>query len=457
MAERDRFVLISLEGGVALHLMLFGSRANVFLVEDDGRVVEAFQASAAHEGEPAPAPRAAPAIESYEDFRARWPPTGTRSRRLARARPLFDATLAAETLHRAHLPDTDADLDEAALRRVFDETRLLDDELRAPTPRLYRHDGRASVFALVELRHLEQAAWTPERFETTDAALRVFVRETLRDSRFHRRHDGLKQRLDRAVEKATHRLDTMLDQLSQPSRADAYERDAHLLMAQGHALPPGAKTATLPDLFEAGQTVTLRLDPALSAIENAQKLYDRARQSRQARTHAEARLVDAEAALNETARLRDALAGITTIKDLDAFAERERDALGAARADEGDRLPFRRYDVGHGYEAWVGKTAQQNDELTLRHARPFDLWMHARGVPGSHVVLRLPGRHSQPPPDVLDRAAALAAYHSKARGSSLVPVIVVPRKHVRKPKGATPGSVTVMRETVRLVAPAQPS
>src|SRR5690606_19335956 len=99
---------------------------------------------------------------------------------------------------------------------------------------------------------------------------------------------------------------------------------------------------------------------------------------------------------------------------------------------------------------------RQNDDLTFHHAQKYDLWMHARGVPGSHAVLRLPNRDAQPQPLVLQRAAAIAAYHSKARGSSLVPVIVVPRKYVRKPRGAAPGAVAVEREEVLMVEPGLP-
>ncbi|MDX1548798.1 MAG: NFACT RNA binding domain-containing protein [Rhodothermales bacterium] len=122
-----------------------------------------------------------------------------------------------------------------------------------------------------------------------------------------------------------------------------------------------------------------------------------------------------------------------------------------------ERLPFRRFDLGGGYEVWVGRNARQNDALTFRHARKHDLWMHARGVPGSHAVLRLPNRDAEPPPPLLHRAAAIAAYFSKAQGSSLVPVMVAPRKHVRKPKGAAPGAVVVEREAVVLVEPALPA
>jgi predicted ribosome quality control (RQC) complex YloA/Tae2 family protein len=117
------------------------------------------------------------------------------------------------------------------------------------------------------------------------------------------------------------------------------------------------------------------------------------------------------------------------------------------------REPFHRVPLGHGYEAWVGRSAADNDALTLRHARPFDLWLHARGVTGSHVVVRLPSRTATVPRPVVERAAEVAAYYSKARPSTLVPVTVTPRKYVRKRRGSPPGAVVVEREEVLIVPP----
>ena len=94
--------------------------------------------------------------------------------------------------------------------------------------------------------------------------------------------------------------------------------------------------------------------------------------------------------------------------------------------------------------------------LTLRHARPFDLWFHARGVSGAHAVLRLPKRDAQPSSYLIEQAAAIAAWHSKARTSSIAPVIVTPKKYVRKVRGTPLGEVTVSREEVVMVEPALP-
>jgi predicted ribosome quality control (RQC) complex YloA/Tae2 family protein len=103
------------------------------------------------------------------------------------------------------------------------------------------------------------------------------------------------------------------------------------------------------------------------------------------------------------------------------------------------------------YEIWVGKSAKSNDEI-LRLAHKNDLWMHARDAPGSHILVRHKAGKTTPNP-VLERAAALAAFHSKARTEGLCPVMVTERKYVRKRKGMAAGQVFVEREKTLLVKP----
>jgi predicted ribosome quality control (RQC) complex YloA/Tae2 family protein len=103
----------------------------------------------------------------------------------------------------------------------------------------------------------------------------------------------------------------------------------------------------------------------------------------------------------------------------------------------------------------VGKNARNNDLLTQKHTHKEDLWLHAKDVSGSHVVLK--HRSGKPfPEDVIEIAAELAAYYSRRKRDSLCPVSYTPKKYVRKPKGAEPGAVVLEREKVLLVQPRNP-
>lgn len=111
-----------------------------------------------------------------------------------------------------------------------------------------------------------------------------------------------------------------------------------------------------------------------------------------------------------------------------------------------------------GFEVMAGKTDADNDQLSLRIAHANDYWFHVKGMPGSHVILRVEGQGDGREPNrrVLEQAAAVAAYHSKARGGGVVAVNMTLAQNVTKPKGAPPGTVQIRREKTLKVRPALP-
>ena len=110
------------------------------------------------------------------------------------------------------------------------------------------------------------------------------------------------------------------------------------------------------------------------------------------------------------------------------------------------------YELPDGWQVIAGRTDAANDYVSLRLARPLDRWFHVRGMPGGHVVLRVADER-QPDRATLERAAGLAAYHSKARTGGVVPVSMTEGRHVSKPRGARPGTVEIRRESVLKVRP----
>jgi predicted ribosome quality control (RQC) complex YloA/Tae2 family protein len=113
------------------------------------------------------------------------------------------------------------------------------------------------------------------------------------------------------------------------------------------------------------------------------------------------------------------------------------------------------YKLPQGWIVIAGRTDEDNDRLSLRMAAPNDWWFHVRGQPGSHVILRVP-TGQDPDRSVLKMAAAIAAYHSKARQGGVVPVSATRARYVTKPRGAKPGTVQIRKEIVLKVRPALP-
>lgn len=460
IADRDRIIYVDLDDGSFFQFMLFGSSANVLLVNAEGLVVEAFQHQDKLVNKPALLPNPAPPIDTFERFDERWrADRKTMARALSSAMPFFNAILAQEVCLRAEVTAVNpAACSEECRRALFEEAVRLQGELNHPTPRIYWDGDRVVQFALTELK--VHAGLSEEIFEDVDKALSVFIRRKLGQRGFDAVYVPLEKALSGACKQYQSRLETMLTSLSEESRADRYERWGHLLMAAQAAVPARVEKVDVPDLFDADKMVTIPLDVKLSGIANAQKYYEKARQTRQARSHAEERLLLTEQRAEEASLLLEEVRKLTTRSEVLKFekdnAERLAPFLGQQASEAVQQVPFRRFELGSGYEVWVGKNAKQNDALTFSHARKFDFWLHARGVPGSHTVLRRPGRTSQPDKRIKAQAAAIAAYYSKARGSHLVPVIMTERKYVRKPRGAALGAVIVEKEEVLIVEPGLP-
>lgn len=129
--------------------------------------------------------------------------------------------------------------------------------------------------------------------------------------------------------------------------------------------------------------------------------------------------------------------------------------LVAQEKESQEQVPFKRFDV-EGFEVLVGKSAKGNDEMLRNYAWKEDLWLHAKDVSGSHVLVKFKSGIKFPK-SVIERAAELAAYYSKNKNESLAAVIYTPSKYVRKVKGSAPGAVLVAKENILLIPPKGPS
>lgn len=242
-------------------------------------------------------------------------------------------------------------------------------------------------------------------------------------------------------------------------KADIYEKFGHLLMAQSHLPKPAANNLLVEDFYNQGTKINIPVNTDLSMVENAGHYYQRSKAALQSVEEASERLPNLVSKYNRTNKMLENLIDIDDLRVLADWKKKykkELDTLGfGTKKKEEQNLPFFTIKL-EGYTIWIGKNAKSNDKLVqLSHKE--DIWMHARGVPGSHLLIRMNNNKSMPAKMIIEQAAAFAAYQSKAKGSALVPVIYTKRKYIRKPKGAAAGSVLVQKETVVIVEPQKPS
>lgn len=273
---------------------------------------------------------------------------------------------------------------------------------------------------------------------------------------------SLTTRARRHLKRLERREQAVHADLERVSDAVALQARANLLLPMLGRVAKGARSVDTTDWSaDPPTTVRITLDPATPLREQIDAMFRRA--SRLLRGEGTAR-----ARLSATRQAREALQRWLDVwlrhdpasdeTDIDA-AEAEAQALGVPRAGSPSprveartlpparRVPFRTFTDEHGREIRVGKGAASNDALTLHHSKPWDVWLHARGVPGAHVIVPL-ARGTECPAELLVDAATLAVHFSDARAESVVEVTYVARRFVRKPRGSAAGAVSFERERV---------
>jgi len=160
--------------------------------------------------------------------------------------------------------------------------------------------------------------------------------------------------------------------------------------------------------------------------------------------------------MNRLNEIKNQIQGDLAHSELEAISNKLKINRTAGNSKMEERTSFKHYILHGQYHVFVGKDSRNNDELTTQFAKQNDLWFHARGVAGSHVVLRVDNTKEAVPKNIIKEAAALAAYYSKAKTSGMAPVSYTFRKYVHKKKGLDPGQVILSKESVVLVKPEIP-
>ncbi|GAA5037442.1 hypothetical protein GCM10011506_33750 [Marivirga lumbricoides] len=226
-----------------------------------------------------------------------------------------------------------------------------------------------------------------------------------------------------------------------------YNELADILMANLHQIPPHANEVELFN-FYTNEPVKISLKTTLSPQKNAENLYRKSKNQKIELNQIEEAIASKETALAEVEKEIEMISAAEDVKSIKSFIKRN---PKAEHAQVEERVPYKKFETS-GFTILVGKGARENDELTLKYAKKDDLWLHAKDVSGSHVILKQ--QSNKPfPREVIEKAAQLAAFYSKRKTDSLTPVIVTPKKFIRKPKGLPPGLVHVDKEDTILVTP----
>jgi len=235
--------------------------------------------------------------------------------------------------------------------------------------------------------------------------------------------------------------------------AHTYSLMGDLLLSQSNLKTKGLSSITLENYD--GEKLLVKLDPELTILENSQKYYNK---SKKIIKSIDNQVFIIDKLKNKIEMINQLLIDFINIlyyKDLKHFYNKLINLKIIVLSNNNKnnlQNNFRQFDLGGNFTLYVGKNAKNNDELTFKFAKPNDIWLHARGIAGSHAIIPL-NKNQNVPKSVIEKAASIVAYYSAARKSSYVPVIFTYKKYLRKPKGAAPGEVIVTKENVAFVEP----
>lgn len=296
------------------------------------------------------------------------------------------------------------------------------------------------------------------KYDSISDALDIFFEVRDKMDRVRQRTSHLFKVLNTNLDRAQKKRGILLDEYSQAKEADQYKLFGELITANLYQIPKGTEKVELVNYYDPeSRFVEIKLDKRKTPSQNAQRYYKKYAKAKKALIMIKKQLEDTENEIQYLEAQLDNLGKCTEESEIQEIRQ-ELAQEGYIRL-RNEKKSFRKlapskpyhYISSDGFDIYVGKNNTQNDRLTIKTAEQGDLWLHAKDIPGSHVIVKSQGKEI--PEQTLLEAGMLAAFFSKAKHSSKVPVDYCLRKNVRKPSGAKPGMVIYDNYNTMFVTP----
>ena len=282
-----------------------------------------------------------------------------------------------------------------------------------------------------------------ETFSSVSKVLEQYYAEKNTLTRIRQKSTDLRRIVQTSLERNVKKYDLQAKQLKDTEKREKYRIYGELINTYGYDVEPGSRSFEAQNYYT-GETVTIPLDPQIPVQENAKKYFDKYGKLKRTFEAVTTLLAETGSEIEHLRSIQTALDIALQEEDLVQIKEELMESGYIRKRNPGSRRPkitsrpFH-YVSGDGYHMYVGKNNLQNDELTFQTAKGNDWWFHAKGAPGSHVIVQTNG--DELPDRTFEEAARLAAYYSSNRGADKVEIDYVEKKHVKKPNGSKPGFV----------------
>lgn len=333
------------------------------------------------------------------------------------------------------------------------------EEGRGEPTLVYKADGSPMDFCFMDIRQYE-GALKVKRFDSYSELLDTFFSDRDRIARMRAKSSDLSKLLANTVDRLSRKINLQRADLKKCSDREQLRIKGDLLQANLYRIERGSSAVTVENFYaEDNAPITIKLDPTKSPAMNAQRFYKEYNKAKTRELMLTKQIEKATEELSYIESVQDMLSRCETEAELSAIRSelREQGYIRAAKGTSKRKdkpLPPIEYKSSDGFRILVGRNNKQNDQLTLRMAAKNDIWLHTKGIHGTHVIIVGEGREISD--TAITEAARIAAAHSKGRDSSQVPVDYTRVKNVSKPNGALPGKVIYVKYNTVYVTPAKP-
>lgn len=376
----------------------------------------------------------------------------------ARNMPLYKAVymgftgispcVAQELCYRAGVDSDKAvdSLSDAELNKITQKLCELSEDIKTGkfTPNVVYENSQPKEYAVTRLTSYSEE--NTRYFNSVSGLLEYYYAEKSTITRIRQRSVDLRKIVQTALERNVKKYDLQLKQLADTKKRETYRIYGELLNTYGYEAQPGASSMEALNYYD-NQMLTIPLDPTLTAGENAKKYFEKYQKLKRTYEALTTLTAETKAEVDHLSSISTSLdialqeADLVQIKEElieSGYMKRKGGIKGKQKRERITSKPFH-YMSSDGYHIYVGKNNYQNEELTFKLAAGNDWWFHAKGIPGSHVVVKSNG--DDLPDRVFEEAGRLAAHYSQARGQEKVEIDYTQKKNVKKPNGSKPGFV----------------
>lgn len=439
-----------------LVIELMGKHSNLIFCDEDGKIIDSIKHISGHVSSvrevlpgreyfiPKTQEKSNPLTADAQNFANAMDKPVSIGKALYTSYNGISPLVASELCHRAALDgDLPAkSLSKDALLHLYHQFSLFMEEIQEGHffPNIIKKGKEPLEFSSVRLS--QYADYTELPYGSISRVLEDFYAEKSIYTRIRQKSVDLRKIVQTALERNRKKYALQQKQLKDTEKKDKYKVWGELIHTYGYGLPEGAKELSAVNYYT-GEPVKIPLDPQLSPGENAQKYFDKYNKLKRTYEALSQLILDTQSEITHLESISTALDIAVSEDDLAQIKE-ELVQYGYIKKRAGGKKekikskPFH-YLSSDGYHIYVGKNNFQNEELTFKSATGGDWWFHAKGIPGSHVIVKSEGQEL--PDRVFEEAGKLAAYYSKSRGSEKVEIDYLERKNVKKPNGSKPGFV----------------